>query len=218
MIKSTIFLKLIAGALSVGCAALVALTTPAWAQEPEGDVTGPLVQNGDAFIARAEENSDLSPENEKEAEKLKRKWNELRNQQIELRKQQIELNKQMATLAKELRELGVKSPSMVSKSLAWLAIAKELGIPLARERAPGTARTRKAGKVGVEIGVEQASVAAADEADPHVLMMREEREKTLRGIRRLPKDKAEPILQKYEAGEITDTQARKSVLALLKEG
>jgi len=113
------------------------------------------------------------------------------------------------------RELGVRSPSMVSKSDAWIEIADELQIPLARNRVRGTSRTRSAGKIGHDIAVERRGIAAAEGADPAAAILRAEREETLRIIHQLPAKKAEPILQKYEAGEMTDDQARQLVETLL---
>ncbi len=113
------------------------------------------------------------------------------------------------------RALGVRSPSMVSKSPAWIAMARELRIPLARDRARGSRRTRGPGKIGLEKAVEQAGVAEAQATDPAARTLRAEREETLRQIRQLAPTEAKSILEKYEAGEMTDEQARGTVAALL---
>lgn len=115
------------------------------------------------------------------------------------------------------RALGVRSPAMVSNSEAWVEIAKELKIPLARDKARGTRRTRQAGKIGVEIALEQQALAVKDETDPSAPLRRAEREETLGMIRKLPKKEAVAILEKYEAGDVTDDQARKQVRILLNQ-
>ena len=113
-----------------------------------------------------------------------------------------------------VKALGVRSSSMVSKSPAWIAIAEELEIPLRRKKATGTSRTRQTGKIGFDKASEQASLAAADASDPAAPLLAAEREETLCMIRQLPKEQAQPIFEKYEAGEMTDKQARTTVQTL----
>jgi hypothetical protein len=115
------------------------------------------------------------------------------------------------------RELGVRATAMVSESTAWVEIAMDLGLFLARDRVKGMRGARRSGKIGMEIALEQQAVAAADVTDPAASLKRAERAETLRLIRQLPDKLAEPILSKYEAGEITDEQARGQVKVLLNQ-
>ncbi len=114
-----------------------------------------------------------------------------------------------------VKALGVRSPNMVSKSPVWTAIAKELGIPLKRDKARGTLRTPKVGKIGLDIALEEASMASAEDADPDAQLLIAERKETLRMIGSLPPEQAELIVAKYDAGEMTDEQAREMVRTLL---
>jgi hypothetical protein len=125
------------------------------------------------------------------------------------------------------RALGVKSPSMVSKSPAWIAIAEDLRLELHRERtAQGTRRTVKAGRIGLDLAVEQKSKDAdegADNAPAESPLETAERQETLRQINRLaqagktPKDRAkneeaaDALTQKLQRGDISDDQARQVV-------
>ena len=118
------------------------------------------------------------------------------------------------SVAKALR---VRSRSMVSKSEAWVQIAEELGLQLARTRAPGTSRTRRAGRIGHDIALEQHAVGHAAESDPAAGILRAERDETMRMIGRLPPKQAKPILAKYEAGEMTDDEARQTAILLLEK-
>ncbi len=125
-------------------------------------------------------------------------------------------------IAKELR---VKSRSMVSKSPAWEAIAEEFGFTLNRRRATGTRRTQKAGKIGLDIAVEQASVDSATRSGSAPAaedsLSQEESEETLREIRRLAesgkkdaKKNAKGLLEKYQRGKMTDEEVRSTVAVL----
>jgi len=122
------------------------------------------------------------------------------------------------------RALEVRSTSMVSKSEPWKAIAEELGFSLARNRIRGTRNTRKPGPSGLDIAVEEKSQAPTPEADNRpsdAPLENDEREETLRIIRLLAEKKkkeAEAIYNKYDAGEMTDEQARQAVDTLMAPG
>lgn len=128
------------------------------------------------------------------------------------------------------RALGVKSPSMVSKSPAWLAIAQELGLELRRGRAPGTRHTAKRGRIGHEIALERKSATpapGADNAPADEALESAERQETIRQINRMArsgrtaKEKADnqraadELLRKLQCEECTDEQARRVVAMVL---
>jgi hypothetical protein len=100
---------------------------------------------------------------------------------------------------------------MVSKSLAWRAIAAELGLS---GRTPGIGRGER---IGHDIAVEKASAARAARDQPEVHQTTSETQHTLRMIKKLAKKDAEPLLAKYELGEMTDEQVRNTVKVLLGE-
>jgi hypothetical protein len=115
------------------------------------------------------------------------------------------------------KNLGVKSAKMVSRSAPWIAIAEALGL----ERRSGKAGPVKPAKVGHDIAIEQASLAASDtdeNAAADAAVLRAEREETLRRIRQLaesnlPKAKksAKALYDEYQAGEKTDDQVRQTI-------
>lgn len=117
------------------------------------------------------------------------------------------------------RKLGVKSPNMVGKSPVWLAIAEDLKIPLHRERIRGSRRTGKTGRIGLDIAVEQASVAAAMVGGEAETIGKEA---TLAKIRKLAtsgkkghKKAAQALYDKYEAGGMNDSDVCETVETLL---
>ena len=121
------------------------------------------------------------------------------------------------------RALGVKSAKMVSHSQPWISMAELLGLPRQAGKTAGPSRPRR--RIGEEIAVEQASMAAADEGEDTSVdtgIIRAEREKTLRQIRMLAKSehadakpKAEALLGDYEADEMTDDEVRQAVKLLI---
>lgn len=112
-----------------------------------------------------------------------------------------------------VRELGVRAPSMVSRSEPWTAMAKELGFELRRGQARGSKAAPKRGPIGLELAVEQKSVAEA-ETQLDLTVQRE----TKKMISNLPTKEGDPILAKYDAGELTDDQARQLVKTFLDSG
>lgn len=131
-----------------------------------------------------------------------------------------------------VRELGVRSPVMVSNSRAWVAIAKDFGFELARDRTKGTRNTPKAGRIGHEMAVEQRSrevAGKADEIAPDIAAQQADQEKTLRAIARFAisgkttKDKeinkefARGLKEKYDYGEMTDEQVRQTIDELMTQ-
>jgi hypothetical protein len=128
------------------------------------------------------------------------------------------------------RALGVKSPSMVSRSPDWIQIAEELGLELARKRKlRGTRHTRQASKIGLDIAVEQKSEEAseadegAESAPAESTLESAERAETIRQINRLARAEktpqtrkeneraAEELLKKLQRDEISDDEARQIV-------
>jgi hypothetical protein len=131
------------------------------------------------------------------------------------------------------RALGVKSAAMVSKSPAWIAIAKELEIDLRRGRACGTWRTVKPGKIGLEMALEQKSERPADTADnapADAGLESAERQVTISMINRLARSgkgakqkaererAAEDLIRKLQRDEISDDDARQIVELTLNPG
>lgn len=122
------------------------------------------------------------------------------------------------------KALGVKSAKMVSQSEPWVAMASALGLPRRSDNATGAGKRPK--RIGEEIAIEQASMAAAateEHAAADAAILVAEREETLRQIRtlaesELPKAKsdAKAILDRYQAGEMTDDQARQTVSLLME--
>jgi hypothetical protein len=118
--------------------------------------------------------------------------------------------------------LGVKSAKMVSQSKPWIALAKEL--KLKRRSDPATVAMRPQNKIGHEIAVEQASMEAEatdDHAAVDIQAMQDEREETLRQIRKLAQSdqsnaqsSAKSLYEQYEAGEMTDDQVRQTIAVL----
>lgn len=118
------------------------------------------------------------------------------------------------------RDLGVKSAKMVSQSAPWVAIAEALGLP----RRTGKTKTNQPVRIGHDIAVEQASVAASDTdeyAAADAAILRAEREETLRRIRQLAesdlpgtKQSAKALFDEYQAGEKTDDQVRQTIETL----
>jgi hypothetical protein len=101
-----------------------------------------------------------------------------------------------------VRALSVKSPAMVSKSVAWRQIADELG--LCERRARGRVTTKK---VGLEIGVEVRSVKTSSSQLDQLV-----HQETLDQIDLfLPPDAAADARDKLSRGEMTDEQARELV-------
>ncbi|MCC5831106.1 MAG: hypothetical protein JJU36_16820 [Phycisphaeraceae bacterium] len=120
------------------------------------------------------------------------------------------------------RALGVKSAKMVSQSQPWVAMAKELGLERKTGKQAGTGRPIR---IGQDIAIEQASMNAAD-TDDHAAadaaILREERDQTLRQIRKLAeselpkaKESAKALLDSFNEGEMTDEQVRQNVTILM---
>ncbi len=117
------------------------------------------------------------------------------------------------------KALGVKAAKMVSQSAPWVSIAKALGLQRRTGKTVGQGRTMT--RIGEEMAIEQASMAASDTdeyaaADAGIL--RAEREETLRQIRMLAeselpqaKPQAKALFDSYQAGEMTDDQVRRSI-------
>ena len=118
-------------------------------------------------------------------------------------------------IAKHLR----CSTVLVSRSEVWVGIAKEMGIPLNRERPKGTRRTSRPGPVGHDMAVEELSADASKVVSPSAELEKEEEEETLRRIRLLAesgrKKDAEALLGEYKQGNMTDEQVRQAVQVLL---
>lgn len=116
------------------------------------------------------------------------------------------------------KALGVKSARMVSQSAPWVSIAETLGLP---RRTGKIAAARKPTRIGEEIAIQQASMAANDTdeyAAADAAILRAEREETLRQIRMLAeselpgaKSNAKAIFDDYQAGEMTDDQVRQTI-------
>ena len=130
------------------------------------------------------------------------------------------------------RALGVKSPSMVSKSPAWIAIANELGLELRRGKPLGTRHTGKRGRIGYDIALERKSATPAsgdDNAPADEALESAERQETIRQINRLArsgrtaKEKAdrqraaEDLLRRLQCEECTDDRARQVVEMILND-
>jgi hypothetical protein len=125
------------------------------------------------------------------------------------------------------RALNVSAPAMVSKSPVWVAIAKELGLPLNRSRTvQGTRHTQRPGKIGHEAAVEEKSATpeeGADNAPAEQQLETAERQETIRLINALAragknaKEKirnektATDIHEKLQRDEYTDDQARQII-------
>ncbi len=120
------------------------------------------------------------------------------------------------------RALGAKSAKMVSQSQPWVAMAKELGLERKTGKQAGAGRPAR---IGQDIAIEQASMNAADTND-HVAadaaILREEREETLRQIRKLAeselpkaKESAKALMDSFNEGEMTDDQVRQNVAILM---
>jgi hypothetical protein len=124
------------------------------------------------------------------------------------------------------RALNVRSKTMVSKSTAWLAIAKDLGFPLHRERhAKGTRRTQTPGRIGYDIAIEDKSATPAegsDHAPAEQPLESAERQETIRRINamtrsgseqeRVDRQKtADDLIQSLQRGDRTDDQVRQIV-------
>jgi hypothetical protein len=137
------------------------------------------------------------------------------------------------------RALGVKSPSMVSRSLVWHQLAKELGLELYREKkSKGMRHTKQTGRIGLAIALEQKSVEAAKAAEEaesedtpaDTMEVDAARQETIRQINRLARagknprtraeneQAAEDLLKKLQRGEITDDEARQVVELTLNPG
>jgi hypothetical protein len=101
-----------------------------------------------------------------------------------------------------VRELGVKSPAMVTKSTAWQEIALDLDLDCEARRAtrPPTM------KVGEQIGLESAAKAMGDTTTNQVF-----RNETIRLVSVYLADDAEAIIDDLQRGQITDEDARKKV-------
>jgi len=119
--------------------------------------------------------------------------------------------------------LGVKATRMVSRSPVWVKMADTLGLPRRSRSGPPSGAGQR---VGLEIAAEQASLKATetnDYAAADTALLRQEREETLSRINKLARSggktghsNAKAMLQKYEAGEMTDEQVRQSVDLLLE--
>jgi hypothetical protein len=128
------------------------------------------------------------------------------------------------------RALRVKSKAMVSKSPAWVAIAAELELPLRRNRgAMGTRHTRRPGKVGHDIAIEEKSAQPAEgasNAPADQPLETAERQETYRYLnhlsasgrsaeeRRSNKAGAGEMLKELRRGEKTDGEVREVVVEL----
>lgn len=125
------------------------------------------------------------------------------------------------------RALGVKSPRMVGESSAWKVLASILQLP--RKKDDPTRRLNPQAD-DVEIPSMETTPRSAHkpyEADnasipPDVLDMQQEREQTLKSIRKLAtsggndtREQAKSLLDAYERGEMTDEQIRETVDMLL---
>ena len=120
------------------------------------------------------------------------------------------------------RALGVKSAKMVSQSQPWIAMAKELGLERKTGKQAGAGRPTR---IGQDIAIERASTDAAD-TDDHAAadaaILREEREETLRRIRKLAeselpkaKESAKALMDSFNEVEMTDDQVRHNVAILM---
>jgi hypothetical protein len=129
------------------------------------------------------------------------------------------------------RALKVKSKTMVSNSPVWLAIAKDLGFPLHRERhAQGTRRTQRPGRIGHDIAVEEKSgtpVEGSDHAPAYQLLETAERQETIYLINVMSRSgrneqeqmdrqkAADDLIQRLQRGDCTDDKARQIVAMVL---
>ncbi|HQL72605.1 MAG TPA: hypothetical protein PLD58_05460 [Phycisphaerae bacterium] len=125
-------------------------------------------------------------------------------------------------------ELGVKAAKMVSQSPAWIAIANALELRRKSGGEPTTVRSTPGKRIGLDIAVEKAAVVSAEPSSDYTsadaAIDRDERETTLREIRRLAESKrprsmndAKALLRDYQAGEMTDVQVRATVRTLMCE-
>jgi len=120
------------------------------------------------------------------------------------------------------RELGVRSPRMVSQSSAWTAVASALGFQLKRNQIGKSAGRPQ--KIGLDIGVERASMAAdagADHAPADAQLLLREQAETLRRIHEFGESglldaapMAASLLKKYNDGEMTDGKVRQTIETL----
>jgi hypothetical protein len=102
------------------------------------------------------------------------------------------------------RALGVKARAMVSKSEAWLEIARELQLPHKNAKQGGLNRQRR---IGLEIADERKAQVSSQTVLSEVI-----RNETIAIVRKaLPQDLAESVIQKLEAGEIDDDGARQMI-------
>jgi hypothetical protein len=101
------------------------------------------------------------------------------------------------------RALGVKARAMVSKSEAWLQIARELQLP--HKAQPAVPAKQK--KIGIAIAEERKAEAQGDTVFRDVI-----HNETITLARRvLPRNLAESVIQQLLAGEIDDDGARKII-------
>lgn len=122
-----------------------------------------------------------------------------------------------------VRALKVKSPPMVGNSPAWIAIAEDLRLPLKRGRATGTRHTRRPGKIGFDMAVEEASLSMMPDSESSDDGKQRETIRLIDGMARLGKTAAqkakcreysESLKQKLRNGSCTDDQAREIVATL----
>lgn len=117
------------------------------------------------------------------------------------------------------KALGVKSARMVSQSSAWVAVASALGFPLKRDQIGQPSGRLQ--KIGIDIAVEKASMAAdadADHAPADTQLLLREQAETLRQIHHFGESglsdaatMAASLLEKYNGGEMTDEQVRRTI-------
>jgi hypothetical protein len=99
-----------------------------------------------------------------------------------------------------VRELGVKSPAMVTNSPVWQGIANELGLRGRSSKARQPVKQR----IGLGIALEQQAVASGESAVDEVV-----RRETIALVEKsMPAAEAEATIEKLQRGEITDDEAR----------
>jgi hypothetical protein len=126
------------------------------------------------------------------------------------------------------RVLGVKSPRMVGESSAWKALAGMLQLPRKKDDPTRRSNQQTDHTDAPDIPATPRSAQKPYEADEasisaDVLEMQQERDQTLKSIRKLAtsggngtREQAKSILDAYNNDEMTDEQVRQTVAMLLE--
>jgi hypothetical protein len=161
----------------------------------DGPVPG--VRTGEAPCVRSWTQSDLDNEIRKYKAERAHKFAELRD--AIAKKSKVALKAAVKLFGRNAiaRALECKSRAMVGKSLPWIAMADDLGLPRKRGARPK--------RVGMKIALEETGAKAADVGD-------EVGESELRAqIRGLPAEIREDLQSKLRKGEMTPEQAQEVI-------